>query len=130
MAGRKRTRICRRGQRGSGIAGDLVKALAPVAKEVAMETGKYGARKLVNKLKIGGRNKSSGGTGRRERKRAGKRKSRPQTGGAVPLAAALIPAAIAVGKAAGLGGISAGASYGIKKLLKKISKYREVPSYS
>lgn len=119
MAGRKRTRRCR-GQRGRGIAGDLVKALAPVAKEVAMETGKYGARKLVNKLKIGGRNKVGGG--RRQKKRAGKRKSRPtQAGGAVPLAA-LIPAAIAVGKAAGLGGISAGTSYGIKQLLKKISK--------
>ena len=120
MAGRKRTRRCRRGQRGRGIAGDLVKALGPVAKEVAMETGKYGARKLVNKLKIGGKKKNGG---RRQKKRAGKRKSRlsTQAGGAIPLAA-LIPAAIAVGKAAGLGGISAGASYGVKQLLKQISK--------
>ena len=119
MVGRKRTRRCCRGQRGRGIAGELVKALGPVAKEVAMETGKYGARKLVNKLKLGGKKKGGGG----RKKRAGKRKSRPSTqaGGAIPLAA-LIPAALAVGKAAGLGGVSAGAGYAVKQLLKEITK--------
>ena len=114
MSGRivRRTR-----QRGRGIAGDLVKALAPVAKEVALESGKYGARRLVNKLKLGG--KGRGGANKKRRRR---RKGVPsQSGGFVPLTA-LIPAATAIGKAAALGGAGAVASHAMKKLLKKIVK--------
>lgn len=113
MSGRivRRTR-----QRGRGIAGDLVKALAPVAKEVALESGKYGARRLVNKLKLGGK---KGGANKKRRRR---RKGVPsQSGGFVPLTA-LIPAATAIGKAAALGGAGAVASHAMKKLLKKIVK--------
>ena len=113
MSGRivRRTR-----QRGRGIAGDLVKALAPVAKEVALESGKYGARRLVNKLKLGGK---KGGANKKRRRR---RKGVPsQSGGFVPIAA-LIPAATAIGKAAALGGAGAVASHAMKKLLKKIVK--------
>ena len=113
MSGRivRRTR-----QQGRGIAGDLVKALAPVAKEVALESGKYGARRLVNKLKLGGK---KGGANKKRRRR---RKGVPsQSGGFVPLTA-LIPAATAIGKAAALGGAGAVASHAMKKLLKKIVK--------
>ena len=116
MSGRivRRTR-----QRGRGIAGDLVKALAPVAKEVALESGKYGARRLVNKLKLGG--KGRGGAGKKQRRRRRKKGVSSQSGGFVPLAA-LIPAATAIGKAAALGGAGAVASHAMKKLLKKIVK--------
>ena len=117
MSGRKIVRRTR--QRGRGIAGDLVKALAPVAKEVALESGKYGARRLVNKLKLGGR----GGVNKKRRRRR-RRKGVPsskQSGGFVPLTA-LIPAATAIGKAAALGGAGAVASHAMKKLLKKIVK--------
>ena len=113
MSGRivRRTR-----QRGRGIAGDLVKALAPVAKEVALESGKYGARRLVNKLKLGGQKRRGGVNKKRRRRRKG-----VQSGGFVPIAA-LIPAATAIGKAAALGGAGAVASHAMKKLLKKIVK--------
>ena len=120
MSGRivRRTR-----QRGRGIAGDLVKALAPVAKEVALESGKYGARRLVNKLKLGGKGRGGGGGGGAGKKRRRRRKKgvSSQSGGFVPLAA-LIPAATAIGKAAALGGAGAVASHAMKKLLKKIVK--------
>ena len=111
MSGRifRRTR-----QRGRGIAGDLVKALAPVAKEVALESGKYGARRLVNKLKLGGKKKRRGGGGGAKRRR--RRQKGVQSGGFVPLAA-LIPAATAIGKAAALGGTGAIASHAMKKLV-------------
>ena len=114
MSGRivRRTR-----QRGRGIAGDLVKALAPVAKEVALESGKYGARRLVNKLKLGGKRRGGGGVNKKRRRR----RKGVQSGGFVPLAA-LIPAATAIGKAAALGGAGAVASHAMKKLLKKIVK--------
>lgn len=117
MSGRivRRTR-----QRGRGIAGDLVKALAPVAKEVALESGKYGARRLVNKLKLGGKGRGGGGASKKRRRRRKKGVS-SQSGGFVPLAA-LIPAATAIGKAAALGGAGAVASHAMKKLLKKIVK--------
>ena len=109
-------RIVRRTrQRGRGIAGDLVKALAPVAKEVALESGKYGARRLVNKLKLGGKKRGGGGGANKKRRR---RRKGVQSGGFVPLAA-LIPAATAIGKAAALGGTGAIASHAMKKLLKK-----------
>ena len=111
-------RIVRRTrQRGRGIAGDLVKALAPVAKEVALESGKYGARRLVNKLKLGGKRRGGGGVNKKRRRR----RKGVQSGGFVPLAA-LIPAATAIGKAAALGGAGAVASHAMKKLLKKIVK--------
>ena len=115
MSGRKIVRRTR--QRGRGIAGDLVKALAPVAKEVALESGKYGARRLVNKLKLGGR----GGVNKKRRRRRKGVPSSKQSGGFVPLTA-LIPAATAIGKAAALGGAGAVASHAMKKLLKKIVK--------
>ena len=112
MSGRivRRTR-----QRGRGIAGDLVKALAPVAKEVALESGR-----LVNKLKLGGKGRGGGGASKKRRRRRKKGVS-SQSGGFVPLAA-LIPAATAIGKAAALGGAGAVASHAMKKLLKKIVK--------
>ena len=115
MSGRKIVRRTR--QRGRGIAGDLVKALAPVAKEVALESGKYGARRLVNKLKLGGR----GGVNKKRRRRQKGVPSSKHSGGFVPLTA-LIPAATAIGKAAALGGAGAVASHAMKKLLKKIVK--------
>ena len=49
-----------------------------------------------------------------------KRHRRTQKGGLLPLAA-LIPALVAAGKAAALGGISGAASYGVKKGLEAAS---------
>ena len=113
-------RVIRRSrQRGRGIAGELVKALAPVAKEVALESGKYGARRLVNKLKLGGR--GGGGVNKKRRRKQKRVPSSKQSGGFVPLSA-LIPAATAIGKAAALGGAGSVASHAMKKLLKKIVK--------
>ena len=117
MSGRRRI-VRRTRQRGRGIAGDLVKALAPVAKEVALESGKYGARRLVNKLKLGGKGRGGGVNKKRRRRRKG---VPSQSGGFVPLTA-LIPAATAIGKAAALGGAGSVASHAMKKLLKKIVK--------
>ena len=61
---------------------------------------------------------------RRSGKRIVRRGKRPQRGGFFPLLA-LIPAAIAAGKAAALGAVSGAAGYGIKKALagkKKVPK--------
>ena len=54
---------------------------------------------------------------RRTVRRKPRRHRRTQKGGLLPLAA-LIPALVAAGKAAALGGISGAASYGVKKSLK------------
>ena len=61
--------------------------------------------------------------------RRGKRPKRGQRGGFFPLLA-LIPAAIAAGKAAALGAVSGAAGYGIKKALagkKKTPKGKAIP---
>ena len=62
--------------------------------------------------------------------RRGKRPQRGQRGGFFPLLA-LIPAAIAAGKAAALGAVSGAAGYGIKKALagKKKRKPRYKSAY-
>lgn len=115
MVGRGRKGYTRRRQRGRGIAGELLTALGPVAKEVALESGKYGARRLINKLKLGGKSK---------RKRAGGRKGgrrKTQAGGVLPLLA-LIPALAAAGKAAALGATGAAAGFGVKEALKAATR--------
>ena len=54
-------------------------------------------------------------------KNSGARRSKPgvgrQTGGIAPLLALAVPALVAAGKASALGGVSAAASYGTKKVL-------------
>ena len=63
--------------------------------------------------------------------RRGKRPQRGQRGGFFPLLA-LIPAAIAAGKAAALGAVSGAAGYGIKKALagkKKTKKWSYKSAY-
>ena len=52
-----------------------------------------------------------------------RRRRKAQNGGLLPLAA-LIPALVAAGKAAALGGISGAASYGVKKGLQAASRKR------
>lgn len=56
-------------QRGRGVGSELLKALGPVAKEVAMESSKYGMRKLVNKIKPKKNKKRGVGVRRRRTKR-------------------------------------------------------------
>ena len=52
-----------------------------------------------------------------------RRRRKTQKGGLFPLAA-LIPALVAAGKAAALGGISGAAGYGVKKGLQAASRKR------
>lgn len=56
------------------------------------------------------------------RKRKGKTRRR-QKGGLFPLLA-LLPAAIAVGKAAALGAVGGAAGYGAKKVIEAVTKKR------
>ena len=56
-------------------------------------------------------------------RRKPRRRRRTQKGGLLPLAA-LIPALVAAGKAAALGGISGAAGYGVKKGLEAASRKR------
>ena len=56
-------------------------------------------------------------------RRRPRRRKRTQKGGLLPLAA-LIPALVAAGKAAAIGGISGAAGYGVKKGLAAASRKR------
>ena len=56
-----------------------------------------------------------------------RRRRRKQRGGILPF---LIPAAIALGKAAALGAVSGGASYGAKKAIDAATRKKKVPKMS
>ena len=56
-----------------------------------------------------------------------RRQRRKQRGGILPF---LIPAAIALGKAAALGAVSGGASYGAKKAIDAATRKKKVPKIS
>ena len=58
---------------------------------------------------------------RRNIYRLGKRRKRRQKGGIAPILAAIVPALVAVSKAAALGGASAAAGYGVTKGLEAAS---------
>lgn len=109
-------------QRGSGLVGDLGAAMVPAAKQIAtqaaIEAAKLGMNKLTNKLglKKSGISKNFGPPPKRRRR---KRTPRGQKGGLFPLLA-LLPAAIAAGKAAGLGAVGAAAGYGVKRGLQEL----------
>ena len=63
-------------------------------------------------------------------KNSGARRSKPgvgrQTGGIAPILALAVPALVAAGKASALGGVSAAASYGTKKVLDIARRKRSV----
>ena len=56
-----------------------------------------------------------------------RRQRRKQRGGILPF---FIPAAIALGKAAALGAVSGGASYGAKKAIDAATRQKKVPKIS
>ena len=56
-----------------------------------------------------------------------RKRRRKQRGGILPF---LIPAAIAIGKAAALGAVSGGAGYGAKKAIQAATRKKKVPKIS